>query len=339
MPPTTAAARSAPVEVMTRAVNVEALKPWSTVVIWYCSMPRARSGLGHLAGDHVEVVGRVAQVGVGVDGLLAVVQAVEGGQRGRHDGTDLHGVVAQLLGGDVERRLEVEGRADERDDRAQAVEGQEALGRLGDGRELSGDRRRQHPVGHDLGLEGLPLGRRGQLALEHQVPDVLQRPLLGQVRGRVLAVVVEALLAPDVAHRRLGHDHPGQALGGLHVPRVGDRLDGRDLQQVPQRDDADDAVVAVDDGDVAVAVLGQPLEGLADGHVGADGCRVGGHPLGHLGGPGRVARRREADQVPLGEDADGAPHAVDHHDRTHGRLVHAGRGLGHGVGGFGGDDR
>jgi len=29
MAPTTAAARSAPVEVMTRAVNVDALKPWS----------------------------------------------------------------------------------------------------------------------------------------------------------------------------------------------------------------------------------------------------------------------------------------------------------------------
>ena len=46
MPPTTAAARSAPVEVMTRLVNVDALNPWSTVVIWYCSTPRAYSGSG-----------------------------------------------------------------------------------------------------------------------------------------------------------------------------------------------------------------------------------------------------------------------------------------------------
>lgn len=35
--PTTAAARSAPVDVITRAVKVEALKPWSMVVIRYCS--------------------------------------------------------------------------------------------------------------------------------------------------------------------------------------------------------------------------------------------------------------------------------------------------------------
>ena len=46
MPPTTAAATSAPVEVMTRAVNVDALKPWSMVVIWYCSTPRPGSGSG-----------------------------------------------------------------------------------------------------------------------------------------------------------------------------------------------------------------------------------------------------------------------------------------------------
>ena len=46
MPPVTAAARSAPVEVMTREVNVEALNPWSIVNIWYCSTARATSGSG-----------------------------------------------------------------------------------------------------------------------------------------------------------------------------------------------------------------------------------------------------------------------------------------------------
>jgi len=39
--PTTADPRSAPVEVITRAVNVDALKPWSIVEIWYCSTARA----------------------------------------------------------------------------------------------------------------------------------------------------------------------------------------------------------------------------------------------------------------------------------------------------------
>ncbi len=41
MAPHTAAARSAPVEVITRAVKVEALNPWSMVRIWYCSTARA----------------------------------------------------------------------------------------------------------------------------------------------------------------------------------------------------------------------------------------------------------------------------------------------------------
>ena len=43
MPPTTAAATSAPDEQITRAVKVEALKPWSIVVIWYCSTARPLS--------------------------------------------------------------------------------------------------------------------------------------------------------------------------------------------------------------------------------------------------------------------------------------------------------
>ena len=61
MPPVTAAARSAPVEVMTRDVNVEALKPWSMVRIWYCSTARALSGVGALAGEHPQVVLAVAE--------------------------------------------------------------------------------------------------------------------------------------------------------------------------------------------------------------------------------------------------------------------------------------
>ncbi|CAM5419876.1 hypothetical protein SCYAM73S_01315 [Streptomyces cyaneofuscatus] len=40
------AATSAPVEATTRAVNVEALKPWSTVEMRYCSTARTRSGSG-----------------------------------------------------------------------------------------------------------------------------------------------------------------------------------------------------------------------------------------------------------------------------------------------------
>ena len=46
MAPTTAAAASAPVEAMTRAVKVDELKPWSTVRIRYCSRARASAGSG-----------------------------------------------------------------------------------------------------------------------------------------------------------------------------------------------------------------------------------------------------------------------------------------------------
>jgi len=46
MAPTTAAPRSAPVEVMTRAVNVDELKPWSMVEMRYFSSARALAGSG-----------------------------------------------------------------------------------------------------------------------------------------------------------------------------------------------------------------------------------------------------------------------------------------------------
>ena len=46
MAPTTAAPMSAPVEAITRAVKVEALKPWSMVEMRYCSTARAWSGSG-----------------------------------------------------------------------------------------------------------------------------------------------------------------------------------------------------------------------------------------------------------------------------------------------------
>ena len=46
MAPQTAAARSAPVEVMTRAVKVEELNPWSMVRMRYCSSARASSAAG-----------------------------------------------------------------------------------------------------------------------------------------------------------------------------------------------------------------------------------------------------------------------------------------------------
>ena len=113
----------------------------------------------------------------------------------------------------------------------------------------------------DLVEERVALGGRRQVALEEQVPHVLEPPLVGQLDGVVLAVVVEALEAPDVADLGLGHDHalePGRRLDGRGVHH---RLDRGDAQQVAHRHDADEAVV-VDDGDVAVAVRGEGVVGL-----------------------------------------------------------------------------
>ena len=75
--PTIAEPRSAPVEVMTRAVKVDALKPWSIVEMRYCSIARRVLGRGHLAGEHVEVVRRVGEVGMRRDRLEAVAQPVQ----------------------------------------------------------------------------------------------------------------------------------------------------------------------------------------------------------------------------------------------------------------------
>ena len=44
--PHTAAARSAPVDVITLAVKVEALKPWSSTKMRYCSTALASAGSG-----------------------------------------------------------------------------------------------------------------------------------------------------------------------------------------------------------------------------------------------------------------------------------------------------
>ena len=83
----------------------------------------------------------------------------------------------------------------------------------------------------------------GQVPVEEQVPDVLERQLVGQLDGVVLAVVVEALEAADVADRGLGDDHalePGRRLDGR---RVHHGLDLRHAHERSQRHDADELVV------------------------------------------------------------------------------------------------
>ena len=62
-------------------------------------------------------------------------------------------------------------------------------------------------TGH-LGGEPPRPGASGSSPVEEELPHVLERALGGQLGGRVLPVVEEALLPADVAHGRLGHDDP-----------------------------------------------------------------------------------------------------------------------------------
>ena len=176
-----------------------------------------------------------------------------------------------------------------------------------------------------------------EVALEEEVPHVLERELVGQLDGVVLAVVVEALEAAHVADRRLGDDHalqPGRRLDG---GRVHHRLDLRHAHQRPQRHDADELAV-VDHREVAVAVLGELVERLLHREVGRRAVDRLGHPLADLGVGGRRAGGVEADEVALGEDADRSL-AVDDDDRALLALGHPLRHLRDALGGLAGDRR
>src|SRR5690606_17072956 len=106
---------------------------------------------------------------------------------------------------------------------------------------------------------------------------------------------------------------------------VHDRLDLRQPHQVAHRHDPDQ-LVALDHRQVPVAAVVEGGERLLHRHVGGDRVGVGGHQLGDL----EVGRRRPAgdaaQDVALGEDADGAV-AVDDDHGTDPAVVHAaGRG-------------
>ena len=73
-----------------------------------------------------------------------------------------------------------------------------------------------------LGGEPARLVPVGELSLEQQVPDVLERSPRRQVDGRVLAVMEEPLLPADVTEGGLRRHHslePGGELGARARPR------------------------------------------------------------------------------------------------------------------------
>ena len=241
---------------MTRAVNVEALKPWSMVSIWYCSTARATSGSGRSPRQHPQVVVAVAEVGVGVDGVQPLAQAVQGHDERRHRRADAAGRWTAAL----RAAMSSHGRkpwlwpTSDTALRSWSMSGPPDAAMLG--QQPTHRRRGRCAAAAHLVGERPALGRRRQVALEQQEPHVLQRALVGQLDRRVLAVVVEALEAADVADLRLGDDHALEPGGASIWPGMDDRLDRGDAHQVAHRDDADQ-LAALDHRDVAVAVLGR----------------------------------------------------------------------------------
>ena len=160
----------------------------------------------------------------------------------------------------------------------------------------------------------------GQAPLEHEEPHVLEAAARGQLRGRVLAVVVEAFLATDVADARLRHDEalePSGHLGGrlAHGPQLGEG------DEVADRHHADELAV-LHDRQVAVVVVGQAAPRRARLLLGAEHIRVGGHPRPDPV-DGRPAGHRPQ-YVALGQDADHLARrvALDHHDGPDLRPAH-----------------
>ena len=164
-------------------------------------------------------------------------------------------------------------------------------------------------------------------------------PLVGQLDGVVLAVVVEALEASHVADLGLGHDH---ALEARRAPRCGQGATTGWIEAMRSRSrhrhDADEATV-VDHGDVAVAVLGEgrrrpPARGVP-------GATTSGSPVIHsatFDAPGSTPAapqrtRSRSVRIPIGRSPSTTTTEPDR------RVAHAGRRLGHGLVGQGGDHR
>ena len=133
--------------------------------------------------------------------------------------------------------------------------------------------------------------------------------------GRVLAVVVEALVAADVADLGVGHDHALQPSGHLR------RTDLGHPHEVAERHDADQ-LAAPDHRHVAVA---RARASVARATRGSRSTLDGVDRVGHDVADREVAEvlgRGDPDDVALGHDADGAG-AVDDHDRADPLVVHA----------------
>ena len=234
-------------------------------------------------------------------------------------------MVVELVGLDVVRRAPPELGRQQRHGGAQPVE---RCAAPADGGQHGTHAGRECTPAPDLCTEGGCGGRVGEIAVEQEMPDVLERALLGQLDRRVLPVVEEALLAAHVADRRLGHHHALEPCRDV-AARLARGPDARHCHEIAQRDDTD-AAAPFDHRQMAIVVRGQAGPGRVRPLVGPQHVRPRGHPQTDPF-PVRVALAGcGPEQVALGEDADDLA-VVGHHDRAGVRLLHAAGRLGESV--------
>jgi hypothetical protein len=165
--------------------------------------------LGLDAGEHPEVVRGVAEVGAGREGLLAPAAPPCGGREHRDLCRDADEVALAFGLREVPDRAKVQLGTQRGQARPEARHGGEVTG--GEGGQRRGHRIGNGLSGPDGGPEAGQLGDVRQVPAQQEVPDLLDRAGAGQVDGAELPVVVEALLAADVAEARGGDDDAGQS--------------------------------------------------------------------------------------------------------------------------------
>ena len=103
----------------TRAVNVEALKPWSTVRMRYCSRARTAAGWGSSPVDSYRYGRDVAERGVWMNQPPSVGEPVQSGEHGGYERGHLQRLCT--AGGlvEIEQRPQTEGVGARRQHRAQ----------------------------------------------------------------------------------------------------------------------------------------------------------------------------------------------------------------------------
>ena len=214
----TASATSAPVEATTRAVNVEALKPWSIVRIMYCSTARTCSGVARTPVVSYRYDAVWPSDGSGSTGSSPAAGAVEGGEDRRRHRRHPQRLVAPCRDVDVDHRIETDHRTGDRQHGAEL--GQWASPRSGDrahdGQQRLGDEAQGAPPRRGTP----PLGRRREPPVPYEEPHVLERTLPRQRRRVVFSVVEVALVAVHRPDRGLGGDHAVQSCGHIdHLHR------------------------------------------------------------------------------------------------------------------------